>query len=51
VTIRLPFEQELQRASVYPGSKHPSTRRRLRSIPPMDPPANGAAPTPREEHE
>src|SRR5690606_4104205 len=34
VTIRLPYEGEVKRVSVYPGSKHPSTRRRLRSIPP-----------------
>lgn len=40
VTIRLPFEEELKRTTVYPGAKHPSTRRRMRSIPPsgsMDP--------------
>lgn len=34
VTIKLPYEEEVQRSSSYPGSKHPSTRRRLRSIPP-----------------
>lgn len=34
VTIMLPFEQQLQMPSQYPGSKHPSTRRRMRSIPP-----------------
>jgi hypothetical protein len=34
VTIRLPYEGEVKRISAYPGSKHPSNRRRLRSIPP-----------------
>lgn len=34
VTIKLPYEEEVQRPSSYPGSKHPSTRRRLRSVPP-----------------
>lgn len=34
VTIKLPYEEEVQRPSSYPGSKHPSTRRRMRSIPP-----------------
>ncbi len=33
VTIKLPAEVEVARIS-YPGSKHPSNRRRLRSIPP-----------------
>lgn len=34
VTIKLPYEDEVARPSSYPGSKHPSTRRRFRSIPP-----------------
>lgn len=34
VTIKLPYEGEVKRPSTYPGSKHPSTRRRFRSIPP-----------------
>lgn len=34
VTIKLPYEEEVQRPSTYPGTKHPSTRRRLRSVPP-----------------
>lgn len=34
VTIKLPYEEEVKRPSSYPGTKHPSTRRRLRSIPP-----------------
>ncbi len=34
VTINLPIEKELLKPVAYPGSKHPSTRRRLRSIPP-----------------
>jgi len=34
ITIKLPIEKELQRPTTYPGTKHPSTRRRLRSIPP-----------------
>jgi signal transduction histidine kinase len=43
VTIRLPFEQALPRPVSYPGAKHPSTRRRLRSIPPT---GSVSAPTP-----